>query len=920
MKKITAFLILLFLFVNNSFSQRETENWYFGNNTSINFLNKEPTVINDSKILAARGTSSISDKNGNLLFYTDGVSVYNSSHIKISGKGLESDFVTSQNVIIIPKPNSSSIFYIFTIKSEVIDDGGGPAIGKNSNSKKSANFIPGLYYSTLDMSANSNRGEITERNILILQNVSEKITAVHHKNGKDIWLATHKSDDNDIFFDDFYTILVNDSGVQTPKKSDFGQKFIFDRKGYMKFSPNGEFLSMASNTSGGWVFKFDNENGVINQPRRLGFATGVGDIVRPYGVEFSIDSNKLYFTSKKDDQVDIRLYQFDMSRVFQNNTTSQLFTIVSFRNESKVGALQLAKNGKIYGAVNSGEEFNDSEPFLSVINNPKLNSEREINFQERSINIPGGATRLGLPNFVQSYFRTRILNETGCVNTDELFTIDSYTTIQSAVWDFGDGNTSNQVSPTHQFTAPGKYLVKATITLNNFPLDVEQEIEIFPLPILKANEKIIQCDSGTGDNRFNLTEIEAKIVSKPEDYLFFYFENENIAKIGFPAISDFDNYKNKSNVQTLYTRVINKNGCLDIVPFTIELATVGIGAIKEMFSCGIINSATNKSEGIFNLADKRAQIKSEFGLDNTITISFYNSFNNAQTKREELPDSFESSSTKIYVRADTALGCGGIESFDATVNNQPEITTILDTYTICYNPSVHTSITLNADASNNRFEWKNSTNTTISTNQNFTLTEIGNFSLTVYKIENGIECSFKKDFTVINPEAPTFGTILVNTEDEENNIVEVSINGNSTYEFSLDNINFSGNGTSYTFTNVSPGLRTIYVRDINNCEIPIQTNASVLGFRKYFTPNGDDDNDYWNINGLDSALYKSINIKIFNRFGRVIGAINSFSSKGWDGAFKGKPQQANNYWFTAEILDINDNLIKETGYFSLIRN
>ena len=200
------------------------------------------------------------------------------------------------------------------------------------------------------------------------------------------------------------------------------------------------------------------------------------------------------------------------------------------------------------------------------------------------------------------------------------------------------------------------------------------------------------------------------------------------------------------------------------------------------------------------------------------------------------------------------------------------------------------------------------------------MTQIGDYSITVYKTENGIECSFKKDFTAINPEKPTVNSIKVNTEDEDNNIVDITVNGNSSYEFSFDNINFEGNSTSHTFTNVTPGLKTIYIRDVNNCEGPIESKVSVLGFRKYFTPDGDGNKDYWNVNGLDGALYKSINIVIFNRFGKIIGAIKTFTSEGWDGRYNGKLQQPNNYWFIAEIVDNNDNILKKSGYFSLISN
>ncbi|MGY8909755.1 MAG: T9SS type B sorting domain-containing protein [Flavobacteriales bacterium] len=231
-----------------------------------------------------------------------------------------------------------------------------------------------------------------------------------------------------------------------------------------------------------------------------------------------------------------------------------------------------------------------------------------------------------------------------------------------------------------------------------------------------------------------------------------------------------------------------------------------------------------------------------------------------------------------------------------------------------------TPVIISADAANNRFEWRDSSETIVSINKDFFLSSIGQYSLTVYKSENGLMCSVRKDFVVVNPDIATFSQIDVNTEDERNNTITLNVNGNSNYEFSLDNTSFFGNGTSFTFTNVEAGLRTIYVRDLNNCEEPIQTKVSVIGFKKFFTPNGDGNNDFWNIKGLTATSFKSVNVYIFDRYGKIIGSITDFNSLGWDGTYNGKLLMTNNYWFKAEIIDIDDNVIKQSGNFSLIRN
>ena len=921
MKTYLKFYIIFILFSSvNLFSQRETENWYFGNYASLNFSDNILNITNNSNAIAPKGCSSISDKEGNLLFYTNGSEVFNKNHKRMSAAvKLESDSSTSQNSIIIPKPGSTTIFYIFTVKTEIDPP---PLLGKSKNVQNLKDEPIGLYYSIIDITRNNNLGEIIESNILIQENVAEKISAVHHKNGRDIWIITHgKESSSDEYFNMFYSILVTPDNINPAVKSDLGEQYLKDKKGYIKLSPNGEHIGLATFSSGAMLLNFDNENGAITNPRRLILIRDleIGLIMSAYGVAFSQNSKKVYFQANKSSGGS-RLFQFDIEKSLTDPSFDELIEIN--RNS---GALQLAYNGKIYNVVNDGETALEGSEYLSEISNAE---NEDFIFREDIIDLStvnnqttrsAVLSRLGLPNFIQSYFRTRIISETGCVDYDFIPEIDTYTTIQSAFWDFGDGNTSDQIAPTHQYKSVGKYLLKATIYINDYPLSIEKEIEIFPFEKLLSSKNIIQCDSGIGENYFNLTEIENKVANIPENYSFNYFETFENAELNIEPISEFENYKSEETTKKLFVKATNELGCSDITSFTIDVASVNLGDINEIYACGVFDESSNTVQGIFDLGTKRNQIKEALNLDNSTIISFYESFNNAQTKTNSLSDSHQLPNSKIWVRADTPLGCGGIESFDAIVNTLPITNNINSSYTICFDPNVD-PITLKADLSNERFEWRNSSGDILNNSPEFRLSMIGDYSLTVYKTENGMECSNIKEFSVINPPKPVVTSVVVNIEDEKNVLVSVNVQGNSSYEFSLDNVNFFGNSTNYTFSQVQNGLRTIYIKDVNNCEEPIQAKASVLGYPPFFTPNNDNMNDYWNINGLDSSLYKSLKITIFNRFGSVVKVISDFNSDGWDGNYHGKQLASNSFWFTAEIVDNEDNILKKSGSFSLVRN
>ncbi|TXD48298.1 T9SS type B sorting domain-containing protein [Polaribacter sp. IC073] len=894
-----SFIIILFLLsFLFAYSQNETNNWHFGEKGGINFNLGNLTVLTDSKIEAPAGSASISDPNGNLLFYTNGVSVWNKNNdIMEGGTGLAGEINNTQSSLIIPKPNSNSVYYIFTTRKE-----------------SSSGFTPGLYYSEVEISTSFPNGKVTNKNITLANFVTEKITAVHHTDGNSIWLLAFGSKGNTINpeQDTFRTYKITASAIEFPKTYQIDtltekEKIKFS-VGTLKISPNGKKIALAD--FGGtfvYLFDFNPSNGAISFIQKFGTSPGIFVFVSSYGLEFSQDSKNLYFAGDDGSQ-DSYVYQYLFESPLLDKRTQ-----LSFSNNFNYRSMQLASNGQIY--ITKTDKLNPENEFLDVIRNPEKEGEA-VNYESNFLNISPGYSKKGLPNFIQSYFRNRIITENKCVSENFNFSIDAYTTITSVTWSFGDGTTSTEMTPSHLYAAAGEYTVKATITFGGSSTTLFKKIEVFPLPIALSGKNLKQCDTDNdGKSLFDLTDIKPQITDSGNELVFY--KNSTDFNSNSPILNP-DNFENESNPQEIIVAVFNKNGCSETTKFSIETLFVQLNTIDNIYACDDLDTSSVISTGIFSLSEKRKSIQRDLSIPSSTTLRFYASSENAQLTKDELPDMYTSATKTIWVRADNALGCGGIQSFKVIVNSQP-IINLQENYTICYNPSLKPAVTISAEATNNSFEWKNSSGIIQSTAQNFTLVNTGVFSLTVYKTENGIECTNTQEFTVKNPDEPAFSNITVNTEDETNSIVDVEISGNSTYEFSLDNINFFSNSTSYTFTKVVAGLKTIYVRDINTCENPIQQKVSVLGVKDFFTPNNDGKNDYWNINGLDAQFYKSINIKIFDRLGRVVCSITDFNTPGWDGTFNGKMQISNTYWFKVEIIDIDDNVINKTGHFSLIR-
>ena len=900
MKIQITFIFFFIFFLSNA--QNQTNHWLFGNNAYLEFKNLGVENRIESNLTAKNGTSSISDINGNLLFYTNGSEVWGKNHGRMrtpnSGPGvlptLDSDPENTQGCIITPIPKSPNKYYIFTIN-------------KNQD----------LLYSIVDMELNNGFGQIIEMNSFLKSNVAGRISAVHHENGEEIWLAVNTREAKDSrSYDFFYTFLISDSGII--EKEIFEDKFltILDNKGQMKFSPNGKKLAFTSST-GAIVFDFDSKTGKIGDYKRVVLASLQdlpGQITKPYGVAFSNDSRFLYFDSESPTGGS-RLAQWDVLK----DRNAQTF----FIPRSKLpGSLQLGRDGKIYNAVYNNQSSSGGTTSLSVINNPIGSDENEIELKENEVSVDPNTVRMGLPNFVQSFFRTRIATNFGCVNKPTTMFVDSYSkNITSVIWDFGDGNVSSIISPSHIYRSTGTFTVKATVTIDGNIVNLIKNIEIYNSPPLISNQKLIECDNDNdGKSIFNLSNIIQKVFTPNGDEIISFYESLNDAENGENEIRLFSSYENKQPFQQeVFIRVNSKKGCYTITSFFLETIYVEIDNIEDEFVCENSDNISNDKNGSLQINYISDKLKTKFGFGNNVTLKFYPTLFDLENDTNFFENSIVSQSTQIWVKAQQDGACSGIGKFNLIVNSTPPIG-LENSYIICHDPSIKPPVILSASSNNERFEWRDASNNILSTNQNFTLTTVGEFSLTVYKTENGIECSNSKTFTVVNPEIPIFLNATPNTEDETNNTISVSISGNSNYEFSLDNINFFGNGTSYTFSNVEAGLQTVYVRDVNNCEQPIQTNVSVIGFKKYFTPNGDGENDFWNIKGLDPANFKSINVSIFDRFGKIIFTIKDLNSIGWDGNYNGKPLNENNYWFKAEIVDKDDNIINEAGNFSLIRN
>jgi gliding motility-associated-like protein len=195
-----------------------------------------------------------------------------------------------------------------------------------------------------------------------------------------------------------------------------------------------------------------------------------------------------------------------------------------------------------------------------------------------------------------------------------------------------------------------------------------------------------------------------------------------------------------------------------------------------------------------------------------------------------------------------------------------------------------------------------------------TVTQGGNYTLTITNNQSGISCITSALITVVLSETPVITDVIID-DLENNNTVEVITDVAGSFEYQIDNQAFQN---SNIFTNVPPGIHTVTINDLNGCGSVTET-ITVVGFPSFFTPNGDGTNDYWHILGV-SNLEDPL-VYVYDRYGKLLKQLDE-STLGWDGTFNGKEMPSTDYWFKLTYTDLEGQRIEAkyiNNHFALKR-
>ena len=458
-------------------------------------------------------------------------------------------------------------------------------------------------------------------------------------------------------------------------------------------------------------------------------------------------------------------------------------------------------------------------------------------------------------------------------------------------------------------------------------------LTVYALPSVTSTIDLKQCDDNAdGISDFNLTEKNNFISANAATETFTYYTSSIGAQTKDNTTLIVNPIAYTSISKRIWVRVENVNGCISTSEMDLIVSSTQIPSTfkREFKTCDdAISSISTDTDGIskFDFSSVTADVQ-QFLIPRltNYAIKYYRNEADALAETNEIINTADyrnigyPNEQEIWIRVESILdnSCFGLgPHIKLIVNPKPSIDTNKDGHDnklVCSNlPSffveLNAGITDGTPTANYSYQWNkdgvilnSETNSTIDVNSN------GTYLVTVATPSG---CSRTRTIQVTASDIATINSVEI-IDLTDNNSVTINASGKGIYQYSLD-ARVGPFQISNLFENVAAGIHDVYVIDTNGCGT-ISKTIAVIGVPKFFTPNGDGFNDFWNIKGVNNIFNSKSIIYIFDRYGKLLKQIIP-SSLGWDGTINGAPMPGDDYWFTVELEDGRE----AKGHFSLKR-
>jgi hypothetical protein len=476
--KLTIFLLLAIGFV---FSQSEADKWVVRPNALIDFSGLIPSLSTISTdVLFTESGSCISDRNGNLLFYSDGETVWGADGNELpNGSDLSSVFwntmlTTTQGSIFVNKPHNENQYYLLSL---------------------AANGV--LSYSVLDRTLNNGLGDVvSKQNILIGDKLTEKMAVTKHCNNKNYWLVVvkikYKSIDPPVYSLEFLSYLISEYGIHaSPIRSNVEAECSL--LGQMKFNNAGNELAFADGSTL-VLCHFDSSSGAVILKDKINLPLENG-----YGIEYAPNDSIIYVNEKQ-----YNLYSQTLTPLLGFSSPTQLQRAI----DGKIYRYHYPKN-EILGFIDSGLSANnwqlspnaDSISHIASIEFPNL-AGMACNYIPNAITInhPGiPKNYINLPYIAAYHFNHKPSDfsyTSACPNAPVDFYLENgYNDIDSVNWTVPElGLNAQGDTVSFSFPHAGEWTVEAVAFQNGVATKSIQCINICGKESLQLPEYIDLCE------------------------------------------------------------------------------------------------------------------------------------------------------------------------------------------------------------------------------------------------------------------------------------------------------------------------------------------------------------------------------------------------------------------------------------------
>jgi gliding motility-associated-like protein len=468
------------------------------------------------------------------------------------------------------------------------------------------------------------------------------------------------------------------------------------------------------------------------------------------------------------------------------------------------------------------------------------------------------------------------------------------------------------------------------------------KVVIYPYPeILLPQLTIEQCDednSNDGISSFNLRGFESKLSRYYINETFEYFTSSDFSESS--KILNPEKFQNTAFEQKIYVKITAPGNCFESSSILLKVSAnlINTDFYQTFETCETdIKSEDLGIEGwdqsIFDSLRSEIIASDTKFQNQNINISFYDNENDAFLGGNAI--TFLTPSDlyfmknpylqTLWARIDNLnlneITCLGIKEVALLkVNKLPEFERTDNQEIVCLNLDPIEIGVRSSDGRNYNYTWERNgipfENNSEDNGASININDGGLYRVTATTTD-GTDCSKFHEILLIRSEVAHISQDDLQVEDLVGDTGNITINtenlGSGDYEFAIGDPLGPYQDEAF-FEGVYPGIKSLFIRDKNGCGLT-EINVSLLGHMKFFSPNGDGINDYWQILGVDTFFQPNSKIYVYDRYGKLL--VNLYpADRGWDGTYNGSPLPQNDYWFQVFFEDGRTH----SGHFSLLRN